>query len=96
MMAFTQVVETSVANCSPSQDSDQGVFLLGSNHFLNNNFVFAISCLSFEHILCSSVKAFKITDMRGENKHGDPIFLLPFLNVLSMAINYAKLEKKSG
>ena len=31
--------------------------------------------------------------MRGENKHDDPMFLLPFLNVLCMAINYAKFEK---
>ena len=39
-MASAQVVETSVANNSPSQDSNQmiffnpGMLLLGSNHFL--------------------------------------------------------------
>ena len=32
----TQVVESSVKNNSPSQDSNQGKLLLGSNHFLNN------------------------------------------------------------
>ena len=43
-MASAQVVETSVTNNSPSQDSNhpdmiffnQGMLLLGSNHFLNN------------------------------------------------------------
>ena len=32
----TEVVKTSVTNNSPSQDSNQGMLLLSSNHFLNN------------------------------------------------------------
>ena len=35
-----------------------------------------------------------LTGTQGENKHGDPIFLLQFLNVLYMADNCAKFEKK--
>ena len=32
--------------------------------------------------------------MQGKNKHGDPIFLLHFFNLLYMVINCAKFEKK--
>ena len=41
-------------------------------------------------------KAFRITATQGETKHCDPIFLLQFLNVLYIADNCAKIEKKSG
>ena len=59
-MASAQVVETSVANNSPSQDSNhpddlfnQGMLLLGSNYFVKKKKA------------CQSTKEYKIRDKRG-------------------------------
>ena len=38
----------------------------------------------------------RIKGTQGENKPGDPIFLLQVLNVLYMAVIWAKFEKNLG
>ena len=53
--------------------------------FCNNSFS---GLRGFQHFSRNKVK------MQGKNKHGDPIFLLHFFNVLCMCINSAKFEKK--
>ena len=46
-------------------------------------------CSHFEHFARNWEKALKIKGTQVENKHGDPIFSLHFLNVL-----YGSLKKK--
>ena len=51
--------------------------------------------MSFEHFALHQEKTLGITSTRpaGANMHGDPIFLLQFLNVLYMAGICVKFEK---
>ena len=51
--------------------------------------------MSFEHFALHQEKTLRITSTRpaGANMHGDPIFLLQFLNVLYMAGICVKFEK---
>ena len=51
------------------------------------------SCSTFAYFTRIQEKTLSITGSQGENKLGDPIFLLQFINVLCMTFNYAKFEK---
>ena len=43
--------------------------------------------------MCNWEKNLRITGTQGEKEHGDPMFLLQFLNVLFMAGNCVKFEE---
>ena len=54
---------------------------------------FFVGFSSFKHFVHNKEKTLRIMGTQGKNKHGDPILLLQFMNVLYMVDICVKFEK---